>query len=119
MQPIFYEMKKIVLIIGLLLAFTHFSAYAQRGSDVELRAGDVDSTTHFIWVSPSFAYQWPFGSLKETFKSNMNFGVDLTYKTNKNWTVSLDFNYLFGSKLRDQAAVVGSTLIRSHGIGRY
>lgn len=115
MQPIFYEMKKIVLIIGLLLAFTHFSVYAQRGSDVELRAGEVDSTTHFVWVSPSFAYQWPFGSLKETFKSNMNFGAGVTYKTNKNWTISLDFNYLFGSKLRNQAAVVGDDMLTSNG----
>lgn len=115
MQPIFYKMRKIVLFIALLLAFTHFSSYAQRGSDVELRAGEVDSTTHFVWVSPSFAYQWPFGSLKETFKSNMNFGAGVTYKTNKNWTISLDFNYLFGSKLRNQAAVVGDDMLTSNG----
>ncbi len=68
-----------------------------------------------VWGSASFGCQWPLGTLRETFKVNMDFGVSLTYKTAINWTISADFNYRFGSKLRDQAAVVGPYMLTSNG----
>ena len=108
-------MKKISAIFLLILLEVPFFVHAQSKGDIELRKDQIDTTTNMLWGSVSFAYQWPFGSLKETFKSNMNLGVDFTYKTKKNWTYSVDFNYLFGAKLRDQPAVVGADMLTSNG----
>ena len=44
----------------------------------------------------------------------MNIGVDVTVKTAKNWTYSIDFNYLFGAKVRNQRAVLGEDMLTSN-----
>lgn len=113
--PNFFKMRKSIFVILLLCMFSYTTLHGQSKADIELSGNQVDTTTNMVWLSASFAYQWPFGSLKETFKSNMNLGADFTYKTKKNWTISLDFNYLFGSKIRDQSAVVGEDMLTANG----
>ena len=61
---------------------------------------EIDTATSMVWTGASFAYQLPGGHLKETFKGNFNLGTWITYKTSSNWTLSVNFNYMFGSKFR-------------------
>ncbi|MCQ2263496.1 MAG: hypothetical protein MJZ70_04365 [Bacteroidales bacterium] len=107
-------MKKVFAILGLLVVLSISTAFAQGKADIELKGNQIDTTTTMVWGSASFGYQWPFGTLKETFKSNMDLGVDVTLKTKSNWTYSVAFNYYFGAKLRDQAAVVGPDMLTSN-----
>ena len=68
--------------------------YAQKEGKTE-----VDTATNMFWTGASFGYQFPFGKLSQTFKGNLNIGTGFTFKTASNWTWSLNFNYMFGSKL--------------------
>lgn len=60
----------------------------------------VDSTVSMLWTGANFSYQLPVGKLAETFKGNFSLGTGLTYKTNKNWTWSANFNYMFAAKMK-------------------
>ncbi len=92
-----------------------FSLQAQYRADVELRNNAVDTATKMVWVDANYAYQFPFGSLAKTFKNNSNIGIGVTYKTAGNWTYGVCFNYLFGSKVKNQAAVLGENMLTSNG----
>jgi hypothetical protein len=74
----------------------------------------VDTATFMFWASPKFALQLPFGPgyLAQTFKAekikttrityinfNWDVGLDFTIKTKSNWTITLGFDYMFGSKV--------------------
>jgi hypothetical protein len=63
---------------------------------------ETDTATFMIWASPNFSVQIPFGKgyLSSTFKYNFSIGVDVTMKTQTNWTLDVAFNYMFGSKIR-------------------
>lgn len=108
-------MKINVISLLILLMFALNVTFAQRKADIELKYNAVDTSTLMVWTGADFAYQFPFGTLRETFKSNMNIGVDFTVKSASNWTYSLDFNYLFGSKIRDQKAILGEDMLTSNG----
>ena len=50
----------------------------------------------------SFAAQLPGGHLEERFGQSLSFGLGLEYITNKNnWIIGLDFNYLFGTDVKE------------------
>lgn len=104
-------MKKHILIFAVCLLFGSLTLSAQRKADIELKYNAIDTSTLMVWTGANFAVQFPFGTLRETFKTNMNIGFDVTLKTASNWTYSFDFNYLFGSKIRDQKAVLGEDLL--------
>ena len=108
-------MKKITFLIVALMVGLSSIADAQRRADIELKYDAIDTATRMVWTGANFAVQFPFGNLRETFKLNMNIGVDVTYKTSSNWTMSLDFNYLFGAKVRNQMAVLGPDMLTSNG----
>ena len=108
-------MKKITFLLVSLIVVLMAEANAQRRADIELKYDAIDTATRMVWTGANFAVQFPFGNLRETFKLNMNIGVDFTYKTTSNWTYSLDFNYLFGAKVRDQMAVLGADMLTSNG----
>ena len=108
-------MKKILFASVLFIIGLLFPAKAQEKADIELKYDAIDTATNMVWANANFAWQFPFGTLKETFKSNLNIGVDVTYKTAGNWTFSVDFNYLFGSKVRDQKAILGPDMLTSNG----
>ena len=79
----------------------------------------VDTATFMVWASPKFAMHFPFGKgyLAETFnfinldgKFNPNYdaGLDITIKTKSNWTIELNFDYMFGSKIsKDPQNILG------------
>jgi len=61
----------------------------------------VDTATFMVWASPKFVVQFPFGKgyLATTFDFNYDIGFDFTIKTKSNWTIDVNFDYMFGSKI--------------------
>lgn len=108
-------MRKSTIFFFLMLSALFFSLEAQRHDDIELKNNAVDTATKMVWVDANFAYQIPFCSLAETFKNNLNIGVGATYKSASNWTLGVGFNYLFGSKIKDQAAILGEDMLTENG----
>lgn len=108
------KVKSLLLIVVFIVSMAGAS-FGQRKVDIELRNNAIDTATLMVWTGANFAYQFPFGTLRETFKANMNIGFDVTLKSSSNWTYSFDFNYLFGSKVRNQAGILGDDMLTSHG----
>ena len=88
-------MKLIKLLPLFLLCIYLQPALAQRPNE-----NMIDSATRIIWTGANFNVQFPAGKLAETFRMNYNIGTGFSLKTASNWTYSVNFNYLFGSKLR-------------------
>jgi len=86
-------------ILYLLIVMMSIPAFSQEYYVRDKK--EVDSATFMIWGSPNFSVQLPFGQgyLAKTFNYNLNFGVDITIKTQSNWTIDIAFNYMFGSKV--------------------
>ena len=81
------------------LSFTVLFSHSTALHAQEYEKSRVDTSTNMIWTGASFGYQFPFGELSHTFKNNFNLGTGFTFKTASNWTWSVNFNYMFGSKL--------------------
>ena len=88
---------------SLLIFFSVTSLFAQEFYKKDPTA--IDSATFMIWGSPNFSVQFPFGQgyLASTFRFDMCAGVDITIKTQTNWTIDVAFNYMFGSKIKKPA----------------
>ena len=104
-------MKKIALLFVFLSILTASFAQLTKRLNKEL----VDSTTTIVWLEANFSYQLPVGYLAETFKGNFNIGTGFTYKTSKNWTWNINFNYMFGSKLSCGLRDVLGPMVNSNG----
>lgn len=108
-------MKKITFLLVTLIVVLTSGVNAQRNADIELKYDAVDTSTSMVWASAGFAWQFPFATLKETFKMNAQVHVNLTYKFASNWTVDMGFAYMFGGKVRNVMDILGSDLLTSNG----
>ena len=108
-------MKKITLLFVTLIVVLMAEANAQRNADIELKYDAADTSTSMVWANAGFAWQFPFGTLKETFKMNAQVHVNLTYKFASNWTIDMGFAYMFGGKVRNMMDILGSDLLTSNG----
>ncbi len=99
--------------IAFFLFFLSFSTllWAQKGD----KKVQVDSATNILWTEANISYQFPFGELYKTFKPNFNLGTALTYKTAKNWSFNVRFNYMFGSNIRCDWKNILGNMVNSHG----
>lgn len=108
-------MKKITFLIVTLIIVLMAEADAQRNADIELKYDATDTSTSMVWANAGFEWQFPFGTLKETFKMNAQVHVNLTYKTNNNWTIDMGFAYMFGGKIRNMMDILGPDMLTSNG----
>ncbi|MBO4645995.1 MAG: hypothetical protein J5642_05720 [Bacteroidales bacterium] len=105
-------MKKFgILFLCMFLCWSGGVRSQVNSPDVILVGDQVDTSTQMIWASAGLSWQFPFGTLRNTFKMNAQVHANLTYKTASNWTFDLGFAYMFGAKVRDQAAVLGSDML--------
>lgn len=58
-----------------------------------------DSSIFTPLICGSYAYQIPGGDLAKRFGDNSNLGVDILFKTKKNWIYGIQYSYLFGEKI--------------------
>ncbi len=85
-------MIKNKLIILILANFICFNLNAQKIGD---------SIISFFALSPTYAYQIPYGNLKDRFGSNSNIGGSVQFKNKKNFLFSADAFFIFGSNVKD------------------
>ena len=104
-------MRKFLFSFCLILAF--LNVFAQR--DYSRNKAAIDSATRICWLEANLSYQFPFGHLAETYKSNFNLGTGFTYKTAGNWTWNFSFNYMFGSALSCNISEVLGGIVNEHG----
>lgn len=105
-------------LLLLLILFPH-EAHGQRKAlyRTDFKSNTyVDTVAVMAWTGVNVGYQFPFGTLRKTFKGNFNAGTGVTVKTNRNWTFDVNFNYMFGSNLRDTSYAFLGDMVNSNGI---
>lgn len=58
-----------------------------------------DSSIFTPLICGSYSYQMPGGDLAKRFGNNSNLGVDILFKTKKNWIYGIQYSFLFGEKI--------------------
>jgi hypothetical protein len=79
-------------VLALILAFG-FQAFSQKSMR--------DSSISFVMLGPAFQYQIPGGDMADRFGNNYNIGGFLNYKFANNWLISLEGNFLFADKVKE------------------
>lgn len=82
-------MKAIISAIFILFVSTFASA----------QVSVKDSSIFTPLICGSYAYQIPGGDLAKRFGDNSNLGVDILFKTKKNWIYGIQYSHLFGEKI--------------------
>ncbi len=106
-----------VFLLALLLPWV---VTAQRGSLSNTRTdfsskSYIDSAATMVWTGVNMSGFLPFGELRSWFKPNLGVGTGVTVKTNRNWTFEVNFNYMFGSNLRDTTAAFLGDMVDEYG----
>lgn len=67
------------------------------------KAGKRDTfpSSRVIVPHVHYTYQTPYGDMKDRFSTSNSVGVGLYYKTKKNWTFGIEYNTIFGTKIKE------------------
>ncbi len=86
-------MKKTTIII--VIIFLYLQSFSQKHSR--------DSSTNIVSISATYGYFMPGGDLKTRFGNNSTVGAAFLYKTSNNWLYGLDWNFIFGDKVKEDS----------------
>jgi len=86
-------MKKIFIALGLFIMIAVIPAKAQMMLE--------DSVISFPIIMGSYGYQFTGGDMTERFGNSSTLGVNFLFKTKDNWLYGADFNYFFGSNIKN------------------
>jgi len=89
--------------------------------EVNAQSSVKDSIIKCILVSPSFSLQVPGGDMANRFGTNSTVGVSVGLKNKKNWTFSLEGNFIFGTQIKETSifsnlTVDGGFIVGSDGL---
>ena len=87
--------KTALLFIGVLLSF-----YSKAQQNVK------DSTVAAFIPNLTYAFQFPGGDVADRYGVNSTVGGGMFYKTRSNLLFSLDFNYIFGSDIKNADTIL-------------
>jgi len=85
-------MKKILLII------TVFSLILQVSAQEKKEKKSFDDA---FLISPNYTFQLPMSDMFHSYGFNQNLGMEVAYKFGQNFMISVEGNFLFGSKVKD------------------
>ncbi len=68
------------------------------------QASIKDSTISMHIITIHAGYQMPAGNMLDRFGNNTALGVNYGYKTDKNWTFSLESSFIFGNTVHEEVA---------------
>lgn len=100
-------MKKFLL--SLLLLCVMSLSFAQKRAIIAKPIDTSDSLTSMLWVNANFMYQLPIGALNDLYTGYFSIGTGFNYKTASHWTFDVNFNYGFGSNVKD-STILGNLL---------
>ncbi len=65
-----------------------------------------DSAVSIPMIYGFYGYQWPGGDMAESFGSNSTIGPGFMLKTSSNWLFGAEYNFLFGSNVKDGLSIL-------------
>ena len=94
-------MKQVIIQYSYLFTFLLFVNI----SFAQMSKQDNDTIEEMFYISPSYAAQVPLGDMKNDFGFSSMVGLSFNFKSHKNWTYGLEYNYLFGNNVKDEFAI--------------
>ena len=70
-------------------------------SQAQVKKNTKDSLINCLNIGGSYAFQIPGGDMAKRFGNNSNIGLNLLYKTKKNWLFGGQWTYMFGSNVKE------------------
>lgn len=78
-----------------------------------------DSAIYTPYIGVSYGYQLPEGNLVKRFGNNSTIGLNLEFKTKKQWTFGINGSYIFGKDVKeslfDSIATPSGAIINGNG----
>jgi hypothetical protein len=71
---------------------------------------EVDSAVSIPMFYGFYGYQWPGSDLKSQFGSNSTIGPGFMWKTSSNWLFGAEYNFLFGSNVKNGKEILKGIL---------
>lgn len=90
-------MKKIIFLITIILSIT-FYGFSQK-KDIQFEKIPVSM------IHANYAFQIPGGNMANLFGYNHSVGGGFTHKNKNNWLFGIDFNFMFGQQVKNEAAL--------------
>lgn len=87
------------IVTGILLFFTCLTVSAQKSIN--------DSSITFTCIGINYAYMIPGGDLAKRFGNNSSVGGSVTLKHRNHWTLTVDGQFIFGNKIREDGILNG------------
>ncbi len=70
---------------------------------------DISDTTLSIpMFYATYSYQLPGGDMADRFGNNSSLGGGFLWKTNQNWIIGAEFNFLFGGDVKVADQIMGN-----------
>ncbi len=54
-----------------------------------------------VLIAPNYTAQFPYGNMKDRFGFNSLFGMQISYKTDRNWLIGGEAAFLYGSNVKE------------------
>jgi len=91
-------MKKSTQIPVLILIF--LTIFFQNLKQTQAQSSPKDSIISGFMIETSFGFHLPAGDLAQRYGESATGGFGIIYKTKKNYTFGVEYNFLFGSKVK-------------------
>jgi|ERR1043165_8491504 hypothetical protein len=98
MQSIF-TFRRIFTLVILSCAFLSLAAQKEEG--VKKKKKKEFDAGNAVLISPIYTAQFPFGNMRDRYGFNSLFGMQISYKTKKNWMFGVEGSFLFGTTVRE------------------
>ncbi len=100
------KLKCTLLLLIVFLSTFQLRVFSQH-------ADTVDRRDMIPMIYPSFAFQWPAGDLADRFGVSSTIGPGFLVKTEKNWLIGVDANFIFGNRIKEDSLL--QNLLTSNG----
>jgi hypothetical protein len=93
-----HSMRLFRILLPIIILVLSFHARSQKSVS--------DSAASIPMIYGFYGYQWPGGDMAEQFGSNSTIGPGFMWKTSSNWLFGVEYNYLFGSDVKDGLSIL-------------
>lgn len=93
-------MKRFLTVLSCCLALAS-AGQQQNNSD----KGSPWPPKHGLLIHLYYGYQFPAGDLERRFGNNSTVGLNVSYKTYRNWVFGAEMNFLYGSVVKENYAL--------------
>ncbi|MCX6352503.1 MAG: hypothetical protein NTX03_11680 [Bacteroidetes bacterium] len=103
-------MKKSFYLATIIFLFAAKDLFAQK---------TIRDTINLVVIGANYSFQIPGGDMAKRFGNSSTFGAVVFYKTLSNWLFGMEYNYLYGTDIREKGILDGISTKDPDASNRY